>query len=42
MYSTLANKATASRLHFKEPISLNDLELDDPELDNLKSDNLSS
>ena len=42
IYSTPVNKAAASRLYLKEPISLNNLDLDTPDVDNLDADDLSS
>ena len=42
MCSTLVNKAAASRLYLKEPISPNNPNLDALNIDNLEVDNLSS
>ena len=42
MCSTLVNKAAASRLYLKEPISPDNLDLDALDADNLDRDDLSS
>ena len=42
MCSTLVNKAAASRLYLKEPISPDNPDLDAPDINNLDTDDLGS